>query len=61
MTNIMSQLAKFTGLSLAQPSLACHEKSMIGEMMIVNHWPNQVLLAGVSKGPVLFSFGFGMA
>ena len=30
---------------------------MIGAMMAVNHWPNQVLLAGASKGPMMLSFG----
>ena len=29
--------------------------------MGVNHWPNQVLLAGASKGPIVFSLTFGMA
>ena len=29
--------------------------------MAVNHLPNQVLFAGDSKGPIIFSLAFGMA
>lgn len=31
---------------------------MIGPMMAVNHWPNQVVLAGASKWTIMFSLFF---
>ena len=37
------------------------EKVMIGPMMAINHWPNQVLVNGASKGPMMFLLVFGMA
>ena len=33
---------------------------MIGPMIAINQCANQVLLAGVSKGPMMLSLAFGM-
>ena len=46
---------------IGSTGIGCHEKNMIGPIIAVIHWSNRVLLAGISKGPVMFSLAFGMA